>query len=88
MTSKSRNWCLVGLAAVILPILAARATDLQPPKAQVVDRFRVNMTNGQVTHSLSTVGIGGAMGLTDSISVDANVCREPSDARMDDVVIT
>ena len=32
----------------------------------------VNMANGQVTHSLSTVSIGGAMGLSHNVSVNAN----------------
>ena len=38
----------------------------------MVDKLGVNMVNGQVTHSLNTVSIGGAMGLSHSVSVYAN----------------
>ncbi len=48
------------------------AADIEPPKVQLTDKMGVNMLNGQVTHSLPTVSIGGAMGLSHSVSVNAN----------------
>jgi hypothetical protein len=41
--------------------MASLAADIEPPQKQVVDKFGVNMANGQITHSLQTVSIGGAM---------------------------
>jgi hypothetical protein len=61
--SAAGAWLLIG------PIGAA---DIEPPQKQVVDKFGVNVANGQVTHSLSTLSIGGAMGLAQSVSVHAN----------------
>lgn len=50
----------------------SHAADIEPPKVQLTDKVGVNMLNGQVTHSLPTVSIGGAMGLSHSVSVNAN----------------
>lgn len=50
----------------------ANLVDLAPPKIILTDEFGVNMLNGQVTHSLNTVSIGGAMGLSHSISSYSN----------------
>ena len=72
MTRRFRVECLLAFALAILPIVAAHAVDIAPPKAQLVDRFGVNMTNGQISQSLDTVSIGSAMGLSHSISIDAN----------------
>jgi hypothetical protein len=73
MSARSREWRLFVLAlAAILPFAVATAVDIQPPKVQVIDRFNVNMVNGQVVQSLPTLSIGGPMGLSHSISVDAN----------------
>src|SRR6185436_14845619 len=69
-SKSSRLALLSGIA--LLTAVVANAVDIQPPKAQVIDRYRVNMTNGQVTHSLPVVSIGGATGLSESISADAN----------------
>ena len=71
MKNLSRNWRLAA-ALLVLPLTTVKAVDIEPPKAQVVDRYGINMTNGQVSQSLGTVSIGGAMGLSHSISVDAN----------------
>jgi YD repeat-containing protein len=63
-----------GLLLVLLVSLActSQAVEIERPKIQVVDQMGVNMTSGQVTHSLTPVGIGGAAGLSYSISVFAN----------------
>jgi hypothetical protein len=55
----------------------AHAVDLERPPVQFVDKFGVNMANGQVTHSLNTVSIGRAMGLSHSVSVYANEFNFP-----------
>ena len=60
------SFCLASICSTAL------AVDIEPAKKQLVDTHRVNMTNGQVTHSLSTLSIGGAMGLSHSVSIDAN----------------
>jgi hypothetical protein len=67
----SLRLALLGCVA-LLTAAVANAVDIQPPKVQVIDRYRVNMANGQVTQSLPIVSIGGATGLSDSISADAN----------------
>ncbi|HOY23167.1 MAG TPA: hypothetical protein PK002_08425 [Cellvibrio sp.] len=54
-------FCSAHLASASLP-------DLAPPKVQLVDEFGVNVHSGQVQSSLDTVAIGGAMGLSHSIS--------------------
>lgn len=48
------------------------AAEIERPSVQFVDKFGVNMANGQVTHDLATVSIGGAMGLSHNVSVYAN----------------
>lgn len=55
-----------------LATCATLAADIERPQVQFVDKFGVNMANGQVTHNLDTVSIGGAMGLSHSVSVFAN----------------
>ncbi|MGM8226477.1 hypothetical protein ACSV5M_07835, partial [Cellvibrio sp. ARAG 10.3] len=51
-----------------LQAVEASLPDLAPPKVQLVDEYGVNVHNGQVQSSLETVAIGGAMGLSHSIS--------------------
>jgi hypothetical protein len=72
---------IASLAASMLSALGlsnvASAADIERPQVQLVDKFGVNMGNGQVTHSLSTVGIGGAMGLSHNVSVYANEFNYP-----------
>lgn len=63
------NTCLAAVTLTALLAISAQAADIEPPKAQLVDKFGVNMANGQVTHSLNTVSIGG---LAHSVSVDTN----------------
>lgn len=53
------------------------AVDIERPPVQFVDKYGVNMANGQVTNSLNTVSIGGAMGLSHSVSVYANEFNFP-----------
>jgi hypothetical protein len=60
------------LAASAVPIANVCAVEIEPPKVQLVDKFGVNMANGQVTHNMEIVSIGGTMGLSDSISIHAN----------------
>lgn len=43
-----------------------------PPDARVIDKFGVNLVSGQVDGSLNTVAIGGALGLSHSISMETN----------------
>jgi hypothetical protein len=62
--------CLV--SSLVVAAAAFGAASIEPPKISVVDRRHVNMVNGQVVHTLPTVSIGGAMGLSHSVSVDAN----------------
>lgn len=52
--------------------MAANAASLTPPSTQFVDKFGVNLLNGQVNSSLETVSIGGVMGLAHGISLYAN----------------
>ena len=57
---------------LLTALAAAQAADIERPKVQIVDKFGVNMATGQVTQSLDTVSIGGAMGLSHRIFVYAN----------------
>jgi len=54
---------------VCTPIHSA---NIEPPRVQLVDKFGVNVANGQVTPKMPLVSVGGAMGLSDTISVYAN----------------
>jgi len=62
----------IALAVALFATCSAHAVDIERPPVQFVDKFGVNMANGQVTHSLTTLSIGGAMGLSHSVSVFAN----------------
>lgn len=62
----------VALAIGLLGTCSVHSADIERPQVQFVDKFGVNMANGQVTHGLETLSIGGAMGLSHSISVFAN----------------
>jgi hypothetical protein len=75
MNSKKTSGFGVRLPALLCSVLAAtfvHSAEIEPPKVQLVDKFGVNMANGQVTHSMEVVSIGGPMGLSDSISIRAN----------------
>lgn len=65
------------LTAVVLAT-GAQAIEIERPEVQLVDKFGVNLANGQVTNSLDTVSIGGAMGLSHSVSVYANEFNYPN----------
>jgi hypothetical protein len=67
-----RAFLFGALASLFAGARAFGASGIEPPKVSLVDRMRVNVVNGQVTHSLPTVSIGGAMGLAHSINIDAN----------------
>lgn len=43
-----------------------------PPDVRVVDYMSVNMATGQVDQSVETVSIGGELGLSHQLSIDAN----------------
>jgi hypothetical protein len=65
------------VCASLAVAFSTMAADIERPQVQFVDKFGVNMGNGQVSHSLSTVSIGGAMGLSHSVSVFANEFNYP-----------
>jgi hypothetical protein len=62
---------LVIVLAVMAPP-SVQAVSVERPKIQTVDKFKVNVATGQVSQSLDTISIGGAMGLSHSISIHAN----------------
>ena len=66
--------------AVFVFASRVEAIEIERPPVQFVDKLGVNMANGQVTNTLNTVSIGGAMGLSHSVSVYANEFNQP-DAR-------
>jgi hypothetical protein len=63
---------LIVLACAVATLPSVRAVDVEPAKVQLTDRYGVNLANGQVTHSMNIVNIGGPMGLSDTISIRAN----------------
>ncbi len=69
MKYKSGYSCVVAFLSCFASLFAnANLPDLAPPKVQLVDEYGVNVHSGQVQSSLETVAIGGAMGLSHSIS--------------------
>jgi hypothetical protein len=65
------------LVFVVVPFCAAFtpaaiAETISPPSVKLIDDFGVNLSNGQVYQSLNTVAIGGAMGLSHSLSLYTN----------------
>jgi hypothetical protein len=60
------------LLMALVSLSPSHAVDIERPNVQLVDKFGVNMANGQVTHNLATVSIGGGMGLSHSVSAWAN----------------
>ena len=77
MNSLSMNSCkgvvraMVFIAASLIGE-SAHAADIEPAKVQMMDKFGVNLASGQITHTLNTLSIGGAMGLSHNVSVSAN----------------
>jgi YD repeat-containing protein len=73
MKKKSEFLLAVILTASFSSVTShANLPDLAPPKVQLVDEYGVNVHNGQVQSNLETVAIGGAMGLSHSISSYTN----------------
>ncbi len=68
----STTWLVSLAVAIVVRTIGANATDLSPPSIQFVDKFGVNLHNGQVNSSLDTISIGGAMGLSHGISLYSN----------------
>jgi len=78
---RPNNTLLATILSLSIGVFASTSTlaaDIEPPKVNLIDKFGVNMANGQVTHSFNTVSIGGSMGLSDSISVYANEFNFPA----------
>jgi len=71
MKNRSPNVLLVSAVATFLAGTAGGA-EIERPKTQAVDALGVDLTTGQVTHSMTPVGIGGATGVAYRISVYAN----------------
>ena len=69
MNRHLQTWLAIFLS---MNAVVAAAVDIERPRIELVDKLGVNMTNGQVTHNLEIVSIGGPMGLSDSIGVHAN----------------
>jgi hypothetical protein len=72
MKNQTIRRCLFAVTLALVSYVPLQAANIEPPKVQLVDKFGVNVANGQVTHSMQLVSIGGAMGLSDGISVYAN----------------
>lgn len=68
VTSVGGLYGVVFISCTFSLLASADLPDLAPPKIQLVDEYGVNVHNGQVQSSLETVAIGGAMGLSHSIS--------------------
>lgn len=66
------KWLAVTLILGAMLCALANGATLSPPSVQYMDKFGVNMLNGQVNTSLQTVSIGGEMGLAHSISMYTN----------------
>jgi YD repeat-containing protein len=65
--SRSAAFAII-FAGSALDVMGSSLPEFAPPKVQVVDEYGVNLLNGQVASSLETVSIGGALGLSHSIS--------------------
>ena len=71
MTNYSREKLFAVVVGVVMSTTLSGA-ELERPRVQLVDKFGVNIASGQVTSTLETVKIGGAMGLSHSVSAFAN----------------
>jgi len=72
MNHQTATAFLRAVAICLMLPAALYAVEIEPPKVQLDFKFGVNMANGQVTHSMEIVSIGGSMGLSDTISVYGN----------------
>jgi hypothetical protein len=66
------RYFFVSLVISLFACATVHAVDIERPKVEIVDKLNVNLATGQVTQTFRTVSIGGAMGLSHSISVYAN----------------
>jgi hypothetical protein len=69
--NKTNRWQTI-IAACCLQVAVLHAQNIEPPKISVVDKNNVNMVNGQIALTQFTVAIGGALGLSQSISIQGN----------------
>lgn len=60
---------LILLASAASSVLALEQNPIAPPKAEIVDRFGVNLQTGQLARTLNTVSIGGDIGLAHSVQL-------------------
>jgi hypothetical protein len=67
----TRHMLSMGAVMALSAGVNAQST-MSPPSVQYLDKFGVNMMNGQVNTTLDTISIGGAMGLSHSISMYTN----------------
>lgn len=66
------NWVIALLLIATAPSFAVQEGQIAPPPVELVDRFGVNLATGQVVQKLNTVAIGGDLGLSHHIQVNAN----------------
>lgn len=72
-TSLFMSGILILIGHTQFAFATTQSGQVQPPQKEVLDSFGVNLTTGQVSTSLQTVSIGGSMGLSHSISMQANL---------------
>jgi hypothetical protein len=62
----------IAVIAAVTTLTGVHAANIERPNVQLIDKHSVNVATGQVTQGVTTLSIGGAMGLSHSISVYAN----------------
>ena len=62
----------IGLSYVIFSGLVYGSGDFAPPVISLVDKYGVNLADGQISQSLNTVSIGGSMGISHNIAAYTN----------------
>ncbi len=72
MNHSRRNLRSLLASIGVLAAALAQAASIEPPKIQLIDKFSVNVANGQVSQSIDTVSIGGERGLAHSVIALAN----------------
>jgi YD repeat-containing protein len=65
---KNLFWLLLSFIVGISHLNSAFAQEFIPPKVSAVDKYGVNLANGQISTKVETVSIGGVMGLSHNIS--------------------
>jgi hypothetical protein len=71
------RWLVLSTLMIVGNVTCALAATLTPPSTQFVDKFGVNLLNGQVNSTQETVSIGGPMGLSHGISLYTNHFLRP-----------